>query len=786
MKRSNDPTPSADGGETLELRFVDPITAREKLALSRLDWYAAAICMLVLLIAPLVAGDFSTPALLTADSPAEIFGSVGLPFMLLLTAIACVPGLFREWSKPVAIGRITGLAGSAAVLVAWSALSFAQTPARSLSLNALCVLGGAAIIGIWISRLARDRNALDAFLKTLALSGTIVAAVGVREYLQYVAMHITQHRTFSTFSDPNFLAGYLLMTLPLSMALFVSAGNNAKQKALAAVAILLQSACLWLSGSRSGSAMVLIAVILFALFVTLLKPAKEIKKALALAGVLFLVGSVPALSPLLSRLSVKPAATGQGAPAGKELHLTASADAQVNSNEFRRWTWIGTARMARSNPVFGTGIGAYELTYPRYAETAFTIHAHNSYLQLMAETGYPGALAALACLAAAAAFGANAFLLARGRIAEATANAGAAEPAVTEMTNTGILLCGAFAALAGSMLHNLIDSDWYVAANIYTLSATMAILAAAARDIAPLSTSRPAPLSRASMVAIAVAAVALLGRGAQLTSSRMNLAMAHSAVQAASTARATSTEQASAQISAAKEAFSAAAAADPLDPEPHLGLAEVDNSETRLRELLKAASLSPTGKVYYRLGQYHLAQSEWKEAVAAFEHAEASEPKMLQNLRALAGAYFKANNVAAAEETYHRMAHLQTTPYGTVRAMHESVETDFAFAHQGLADLAIARGDAVAALKEYTASADIFAEYWIGRNYLVNLTSRSPAKRKEIADSYEAVLTSMADLQKKAGSPDLAAKSAAELAQIKKDRTEDPAVEQKALHPEGM
>ena len=742
-----------------------------------MDWYAAIVCMLVMIIAPLAAGDFSTPSLLTADTIAEIFAAVGVPLVLLFTALAAVPALYRELKKPVAVGQVTGLASSSAVLLGWSALSAARTPAKNLSLNAMAVLAGAMVIGLIVSRLARDRKAVTSFLLTQMTAGTIVAAVGIREYLQYLAIHIPQHRSFSTFSDPNFLAGYLLMALPLSMAVFATADQSKRRKLFAGISIVMQSACLWLSGSRSGSAMVLIAVTLFTVLALQLRPSAAVKKGVVLAVSLFLIGSLPALTPLMSRLTAK--AATPPSPNSGGTRLTVSADAQVNSNEFRRWTWIGTARMAKSNPVFGTGIGAYELTYPRYAETAFTIHAHNSYLQLMSETGYPGAIAMLAILAAASAFAANAYLLARGRPSEADTDPDTSEE-VSQSVNSAVLLAGALAALAGSMLHNLIDSDWYVAANVYSLAILLALIVGLARDIAPLSTRRPAPLPSAGISLIALCALVLLLRGAQLTNSRMNLATAKSSIPAAMALQATSQEQAAGQISAARQAYVAAAAADPLDPEPHLGLAEIASADQRVKELQAAIALSPVGKAYYRLGQYYMTEGNYRDAVSAFEMAEMREPKMLQNLRALAGAYLKAGNVSQASETFSKMTHLQTTPYGTVRAMHESVETDFAFAHQGLADIALEHGDRATAMKEYAAAADIFAEYWVGRNYLVNLTGRSQAKRKEIADSYEAVLKALQ------ADPEQAKKRADELAGVQKDRAEDPAIEQKALHPEGF
>src|SRR5205823_2852634 len=66
--------------------------------------------------------------------------------------------------------------------------------------------------------------------------------------------------------------------------------------------------------------------------------------------------------------------------------------AESYSGRFRALTWRGTANMAVKNPILGTGIGSFGTAYPRYAEAGFTEHAHNSYLQLAAEAGFPAAI----------------------------------------------------------------------------------------------------------------------------------------------------------------------------------------------------------------------------------------------------------------------------------------------------------------------------------------------------------------------------------------------------------
>lgn len=739
----------------------------------------AVLCTLIV-AAPLVAGNFATSSTtLPVDSAFTVFSAVGMPIMLLLAALAYLPFSWREWTRPVAIGDVPGMVPAVLLFVIWASLSNLHTPALNLSVNAVAVLMAVSISASLISRLTRDRNALLAVLLSITVAATVVAAIAIYEYLEHLQLHDPQHRSFATFVDPNFLAGYLLMTIPIALSLFACA-KDLRLRLICGLSVVMQSSALWLSGSRAGSAIVFVVIAAFlglAAFTLSGSPRRRTSWKWIMVGVvLFVFGSVPALTPLLSRLSshAGPQQTTKPAPGAG----VTSSDAQVNSNEFRRWTWIGTVRMAQANPVLGTGIGAYELSYPRYEETAFTVHAHNSYLQLMAETGYPGVLLLLLALASVTAFAAHSLMLTRMRAAnEARArseNLDDADDSFHSMVHSPqLLLAGLMAALIGTMLHNLIDSDWYVVANAVTLGAIIALIVAVSRDIAPLSTRRPAPQRKEMLAAGAVVAVLLLIRGAQLTSSRMNEALGESDFLIASSNQPAS-EAMRVNLTQAAEAYRAAAAADPLDPEPHLALAQIAATpQDRLRELNAAIAISRTGKAYYRLGQYYMASGETTSAITAFEHARDLEPKMLQNLHALASAYLAGDKTEDAERTLQTAAALQLTPYGQVRAMHESVETEFAYAHAMLGDITAKREDWQAAAGQYEKSQEVLSEYWTGRHYLVNEQGRTESKRTELADLYERVLKQLQVAYTRLQRPADAAAAGAKLETIRSDRAAD-------------
>ncbi len=68
---------------------------------------------------------------------------------------------------------------------------------------------------------------------------------------------------------------------------------------------------------------------------------------------------------------------------------------------FRRQVASDSLRMLRDHPLSGVGMGNFQNAYPRYQSFATDLwidHAHNDYVEAMAETGLPGALLMLAAL----------------------------------------------------------------------------------------------------------------------------------------------------------------------------------------------------------------------------------------------------------------------------------------------------------------------------------------------------------------------------------------------------
>ncbi len=757
--------------------LVPPV---DRLALSILDWLSLGCIILVILISSHWGGVFSTPprlGLVPSEGGLGILNSIGISLILLIAGLAGLIAVGREWQRPVAVGLIPGAAGAFSGMGILAALSVLHAPQKAHSLNALAVVLASALCGCLVSRFARDKNALLVVIIAIIGAGTIAGASGVNEYLSFWKDGVWNHRTFGNFANPDFLAGFLLLTVPITFAYFVAAKDTLIRLSLG-ISLGIQSACSLLTGSRAGAGVLVLSLLIFLIVAAVTGISKGLGKRIGLAFLVFVVGAALGIAPTRSRVIGKAGSqslTKQGAPTSPAPSamsaVEAAAASQSHSGEFRKYTWQGTVRMAIKNPILGTGIGDFETTYPKYALTAFTAHAHNGYIQFMAECGIPGLIMLLAGLAAIAAFTAHALLIIKRAetvpevVTLSDEDAESKPEFILDVISRPLLLCGIAASVTASLVHNAIDSDWYIAATLLVFSALLGVLSGLSREIAPLITQIPRPLSKFMLVTLALISFVMIWRGSAVGLARLNSDSAAMAMQSGDGAKAV-------------EYLRSAADADPFDPEPHLDLAVIQSAIERkpeaLESLKKAVRIAPTGRTYYRLAQYYARNAEARSAIEWFEISRVAEPHNLQNMKALADNLALNEMQERADLVYGEMAALENAPYGKVRAMPEMVETDFANAHVGLADSAATRQRWADADREYQLADAILSEYWSRRNQEMEM-SLSPEKRKNIADLYEGMvsrwLTVLPNLNAQA--PDKIQKVKSEQAKLSEDREAD-------------
>ncbi len=493
-------------------------------------------------------------------------------------------------------------------------------------------------------------------LAAMAVAGTLTGALALREYAENVR-DVPNWRVFGTFFNPNFLAGYLCLTMPVTLALALTAppapSGSHSRRWLAGFGAYLQMAAILLTGSRFGVFSAVLALAVMAGWMALARAWS--RQTLALFGlfcVLTLITAGALARPLTQRVTNPP------------------VQAREHSGGFRVWTWRGTLAMAQANAMLGTGLGTYEIAYPRYAMVGFTRLAHNSYLQLSAEAGAPALILLVGTL---------------GTLAWTVLRRERNAFAVVDGWDARVLRAGLAGAVAAGLARNLIDSDWSIFACLSTFWAVVGVLLAltvsSSPDLSPTRGEgqgvRALLLAHALLLVVALTVLTFRVAGA-LSANRSGWNLSQGMVDDEGYLRALHWEPWNGDHALSLGTL-------------YLGMARSgDPSRARGAEqyLRRSAQLMPTAKTWYHLGNlYRDVLADPAKAVEAYRRALQLDPHALRVMVELGATLERLGKREEAEQVYRRMLEIEQSVYGQVRAVPELPEVDFAFAHAGLARL---------------------------------------------------------------------------------------------------
>lgn len=283
---------------------------------------------------------------------------LGLSVVLLggLAAVALRPGT-------IALGQDSGVT---VALAAYLVLTTAATlrspdPLHSLVGERLQYQGLLASVGYAVAFLAaRASLGNPTWLRWLfgvALAAAVlVAAYGLLQQIDADPIWnvLNKGRVFSTLGQANALAAYLVLVLPLGIALAVVSGKVGRTLAiLAAVAI---SIVLALTLSRGGYLGVGVALVVFAACVVRRSSLTRRRVAIAgglAVGVLVLVVFVPPVTRSAERVVDRVLQTADVSEGSAASHLD---------------MWTVGVRMAVDHPLLGIGLEIYPRLFPRYRD----------------------------------------------------------------------------------------------------------------------------------------------------------------------------------------------------------------------------------------------------------------------------------------------------------------------------------------------------------------------------------------------------------------------------------
>lgn len=201
-----------------------------------------------------------------------------------------------------------------------------------------------------------------------ALLGFMIGVICVN----YQGLH-GDYRAGGFFGHPMTFAGYLCIFLPVLLVCFLEKNIYCKWRWLFGVSFILGIIALLFNGTR-GVWLAILPVLLFILGYYILKR----NKLAMLCLVLFI-------------------AAGAGLTQYKTFtdRLATITNTKYQSNTERLLIWKSAYTMFKDHPVLGVGLGQYKYNYQKHyishqAKEPNLGHAHNNFLQMLAENGIVG------------------------------------------------------------------------------------------------------------------------------------------------------------------------------------------------------------------------------------------------------------------------------------------------------------------------------------------------------------------------------------------------------------
>lgn len=246
---------------------------------------------------------------------------------------------------------------------------------------------------------------------------------------------------FGPFVNRNHFAGFVELVIPSGLAFLLLRSEKRDQLPLIALFTLFPVGALFLSASRGGIVSFLVELGMLAVLIPL---RRRDRKPLAAGLVVLILGAA-----LVGWLGI-----------GRALDRFASYQLLEASGARRAEMVRDSWRIFRDHPVAGAGLGTLQEVFPLY-ETMYdgliVNHAHNDYVEVLAETGLVGGACCLAFLIAL-------FWLGWKNLA-----------APADTTDFAVRL-GALAACCGLLVHSLVDFNLHIPSNalIFLLQAAAA------------------------------------------------------------------------------------------------------------------------------------------------------------------------------------------------------------------------------------------------------------------------------------------------------------------------
>ena len=396
------------------------------------------------------------------------FVRVGICALLAFAVLAF--GAVEEWAQAVL------QVGAAILLVLWALRLYRRNseqlviPPEFLPMSAFALL----VVAQWVFHLTASRYYTRSDLQLLALYMIVVFLMAQaysrtshwRGFLWFLMslgffvsiFGILQHLTFNgklywfrtmrfgglpfgPYVNRNHFAGFAEMVIPVALVPLVLGKVRRERLFLVALFALVPIVALFLSASRGGIVSFVVEIVVLALLLLVRR----------IRGRSVIVGGIVVLLAMMMVSWIGVQQVLQRFSGIQSLEVSAG-----KRTAMRQDTW----RLFLDHPVVGTGLGTFEMVFPPYDslyDGKVVNHAHNDYLEAMAETGVVGGL----CCAL---FVGVLLLNSMKGLADLGKSFGAA------LNLSGLIAC------VGILVHSLVDFNLHIPANalLFFASAHMA------------------------------------------------------------------------------------------------------------------------------------------------------------------------------------------------------------------------------------------------------------------------------------------------------------------------
>ena len=371
--------------------------------LTGLVWPLGALFVIV--ISLVVVGVLAPAALLTLlvlSIPVQDAGSVDVGVGALTATRLIVGALVLSYGVNLARGRahprLHWVGWAHALVIGTLVASVVSVVDPGLWASEVYRWAAAAAVFIIADDVLQRPNARTAVIAVVGLGVIVASMVGLIQVVtvdgppSYVAGGVL--RAYATFGAPNTFAAYLELGLPLLAAVSVAGWKGGVEQnwlrwwCLAAASF--GGVALLLTQSRGGLLGIgaAVGVVAFA-------SSRNVRRT----AVVLCVGLVAMLLLPVGDRITQPLGDLAAPSRGPEEVTPANW-----ANHERSAHWGAGLRMMRQSPVSGVGAGHYNLRYREHTPVwRFRIprgHAHNGYIQMGAQAGYPGFAAMMVFTAA--------------------------------------------------------------------------------------------------------------------------------------------------------------------------------------------------------------------------------------------------------------------------------------------------------------------------------------------------------------------------------------------------